>query len=88
MEGIRRDLADYARTHPDQATGLPADPDALLRQFNEAAERFQSIGRQEAIYGNYRIAMLEPGLSPEQRRLLFNAALVGLAQPLPPAVAK
>ena len=24
-----------------------------------------------------------PGLSPEQRRLLFNAAVIGLAQALP-----
>jgi hypothetical protein len=35
------------------------------------------------IYTNYRIAMLQPGLSPEQRRLLFGYALIGLAQPLP-----
>jgi hypothetical protein len=27
--------------------------------------------------------MLMPGLSPEQRRLLFGFARVGLAQPLP-----
>ena len=27
--------------------------------------------------------MLQPGLSPEQRRLLFGYALGGLAQPLP-----
>ena len=35
-------------------------------------------------YANYRIAMLEPGLSPEQRRLLFGHALRELQLPLPP----
>jgi hypothetical protein len=46
-------------------------------------ERFDTFGRDEVIYRGYRMAMLMPGLSPEQRRLLFGAALVGLAQPLP-----
>lgn len=83
LESLRSDLAAYARTQVDPLTGKPLDPDTLTRAFNTAAERFDKMGREEAIYRNYKIATLEPGLSPEQRRLLFGAALVGLAQPLP-----
>ncbi|MEO6567568.1 MAG: hypothetical protein ABIO94_02295, partial [Opitutaceae bacterium] len=37
-------------------------------------------------YADYRIAVLEPGLSPEQRRLFFGHALRELQLPLPPGV--
>lgn len=37
----------------------------------------------EAAYAEYRIAVFEPGLSPEQRRLLFGAAIEKLGLPLP-----
>jgi hypothetical protein len=60
------------------------DTAALMRRVNTADAQFEKIGREEVIYKDYRVAMLEPGLSPEQRRLLFGAALAGLAQPLPP----
>lgn len=34
-------------------------------------------------YDEYRMAVFEPGLSPEQRRLLFNAGVEQLSPPLP-----
>lgn len=37
------------------------------------------------LYANYRIAVFQPGLSPEQRRLLFDGALERLDLPLPRA---
>ena len=83
LDTIRRDVVSFARTQVDPATGRPLDPNTLMRNFNAAADRFDRIGREEGIYKNYKIATLLPGLSPEQRRLLFGAALVGLAQPLP-----
>lgn len=45
--------------------------------------RLDAIGREVAIYERYKLAMLQPGLSPGQRRLLFRAAHAGLAQGLP-----
>jgi len=52
--------------------------DQLLREFSYA------IKKQEAweLYREYEIAVLEPGLSPAQRRLLFGAALEKLELPL------
>jgi hypothetical protein len=80
---IREMLAVVAARQVDRKTGRPLDADTLLRQYGASMEEFSAFGRESAIYTNYRIAMLQPGLSPEQRRLLLNYALVGLAQPLP-----
>lgn len=35
------------------------------------------------LYGDYRLAVFQPGLSPEQRRLLFDGAIERLQLPLP-----
>ena len=50
----------------------------LLTEFSYA------FGQQERWerYADYETAVLQPGLSPEQRRLLFGAALAGLDLPL------
>jgi hypothetical protein len=80
---IRQTLAIVAEKQTDRKTGRPLDADTLLRQHAASMEEFDTFGRAEVIYANYRIAMLQPGLSPEQRRLLFGYALIGLAQPLP-----
>jgi hypothetical protein len=52
--------------------------DQLLSEFS------RSFAAQEAWnrYREYRIAVLEPGLSPEQRRLLFDAAVEDLTSHL------
>jgi hypothetical protein len=52
--------------------------DRLLLEFDYA------LGQQEnwLRYTDYEIAVLQPGLSPEQRRLLFGSALEKLGLPL------
>lgn len=52
--------------------------DAFLNTF--LAQR-----RQAAAYYEYDIAVYEPGLSPEQRRLLYSGAIEALQLPLPGA---
>ena len=76
--GIREALAEYAR-----ATGRPGDRksvDDLLKDF-EAARQREEVGEK---FRDYQTAALAPGLSPEQRRLLFGAAVERLGLPLPP----
>jgi hypothetical protein len=80
---IRQTLAVAAEKQTDRKTGLPLNADNLLRAHAASMEEFNTFGRESAIYTHYRIAMLQPGLSPEQRRLLFTFAVAGLAQPLP-----
>ncbi|MGH7946920.1 MAG: hypothetical protein ACREH8_24470 [Opitutaceae bacterium] len=82
-KGIREMLAVVAEKQTDRKTGRPLDADTLLRQYSASMEEFDTFGRAAVIYTSYRTAMLQPGLSPEQRRLLFGYALIGLAQPLP-----
>lgn len=81
--GIYAELAAIAQTKTDPRTGRPLTAEQLQHIQNAATQQFDQLGREEIIYKNYRNAMLLPGLSPAQRRLLFGVALVGLAQPLP-----
>ncbi|MDO8544289.1 MAG: hypothetical protein Q7S40_27940 [Opitutaceae bacterium] len=80
---IREALEAIARTTSDPKTGRPLNVDALLRYHTAAMAEFDAFGRATAIYTNYRTAMMQRGLSPEQRRLLFGYAVAALAQPLP-----
>lgn len=82
-KSIETSLGAIAQSLTDPTTRQPLDVPALLQRIDESDRAFAKLGREEAIYPAYRTAMLEPGLSPEQRRLLFGLALVGLAQPLP-----
>jgi hypothetical protein len=82
-DAVMADLAVVATGQFDAETGKPHTGETLLRSYSLAMERFEVHGREEVIYRGYRIAMLEPGLSAEQRRLLLGAALVSMAQPLP-----
>lgn len=77
---IREALSEYGR-----ATNRPTDRksiDDLLKDF-ESARQQQEIWDK---YRDYQAAVLLPGLSPEQRRLLFGAAVEQLALPLPAGV--
>lgn len=82
-EEIREMLTVVADKQKDRQTGRPLTADTLLRQHALSMEEFALFGREETIYTNYRIAMFQPGLYAEQRRLLFGYALTALAQPLP-----
>jgi len=84
LKSIKADLTAFAHAQIDPATGQPMDVATLIRRVSATDQHYEKLGREEVIYKDYRTAMLEPGLSPAQRRLLFGAALVGLAQPLPP----
>lgn len=68
---IREELARVAAT----TTGDGAKTvDTLLADFMNAFKQQQL----QALYRDYRTAVLEPGLSPAQRQLLFDAALAAL----------
>lgn len=74
---IREALSQYVRTL-DQ-TGRGKSVDDLLKDFESARQRQELWAR----FAEYRAAVLQPGLSTEQRRLLFAAAVEQLALPLP-----
>jgi hypothetical protein len=76
-DAIRAALVEYRRT-----SGSAQDRksiDNLLQDF-ERARQAQEL-REE--YAEYRTAVLEPGLTPAQRRLLLDGAFQHLALPLP-----
>jgi hypothetical protein len=76
-ESLRREIEQYLRRNPSQAN---RSVDQLAADFVRA---YEGQGQMER-YREYSRAVLEPGLSPAQRRLLFNAAL----WPAKPAAAK
>lgn len=57
-------------------------PDTINIAFTSAL-RVASARETESSYRDYRIAVFQPGLSPEQRRLLFDSVVEQLALPLP-----
>jgi hypothetical protein len=73
-DSIRTDLSKL-----EAGSSAPVSPDAMLAQFSDSLKKLQSYWD----YHDYRNAVLQPGLSPEQRRLLFDGALQKLALPLP-----
>jgi hypothetical protein len=75
--GIREALAEYARS-----TNGPTD----RRSINDLLRDFENARQQQEIwdkYRDYQAAVLMPGLSPGQRRLLFDAGVEQLDLPLP-----
>ncbi|MGH8018090.1 MAG: hypothetical protein ACREIA_07340, partial [Opitutaceae bacterium] len=63
---------------------IPENDEALLAGSAEAiVTRFLTRQRQRESNFEYHTAVLEPGLSPEQRRLLFGAAIRRMELPLP-----
>jgi len=60
----------------------PGGDKAVTRFLSECADALEQREDWE-LYRDYRTAVLEPGLSPQQRRLLYDAALVDLNLPLP-----
>ncbi len=75
---LRNDAADFLGLKK----GAPDTEKEVDRFLGEMVDVIES--RQDwQLYSDYRTAVLEPGLSPAQRRLLFDAALVELELPLP-----
>jgi len=77
MAAIRAALASMFSDPPGPE--LDRRIDEFLLEYSDAIEQRD----RWFLYTDYRTAMLQPGLSPEQRRLLFDAALVELDLPLP-----
>ena len=76
-EALRNDLARLAGTGAIVVKGPNAD--VLSKNFSEAVQQLETWRN----YRYYQVAVFEPGLSPEQRRLLFDFAVEKLALPLP-----
>lgn len=74
---IRGATAAFAAAHPEAAPGKSLE--SILQDLIVAS------GEKDArpLYEDYATAVYQPGLSPEQRRLLFDAAVQKLALPLP-----
>ncbi|MGD1030409.1 MAG: hypothetical protein ABSA05_04650 [Opitutaceae bacterium] len=73
-ESIRTDLSKM-----EAGNAAPVSSDAMVAQFSDSLRKLETYWD----YRDYRNAVLQPGLSPEQRRLLFDGALQKLALPLP-----
>ena len=76
-EAIRGELDRFIGANPESTKGKSAD--TLLKEFEDSFLK-QETWQQ---YGEYQEAIFQPGLSPEQRRMLFDAALERLTLPLP-----
>jgi hypothetical protein len=76
-ESVRESLIRAAG--PIAPIVTPRIVDLILTEYSAVVQQ-QELWNQ---YRDYEIAVLQPGLSPEQRRLLFGAALVKLDQQLP-----
>lgn len=74
-EAIQNEVAAALRQKHPLLNHLPVD--AVLRDYGKIFE-WQTTWLR---YGDYQTAVLEPGLSPAQRRLLYGAALETLRLP-------
>ncbi len=76
-DGIRKALAQFVRSGEVMRD---------RKSINDLLEEFENSRQEQEVwerYRDYQAAVLLPGLSPEQRRLLFDAAVEKLALPLP-----
>jgi hypothetical protein len=95
---IKEQVATFNREHVAQFAELMAEKDGIRealgrylrsedrKSIGDLLEEFENSRQEQEIwdrYRDYQIAVLLPGLSPEQRRLLFDAAVEKLALPLP-----
>ena len=76
-EAIRSDVANFAASH--RIADGEQSVQSLIRVFLTALREEESWQP----YQDYRTVVYQSGLSPEQRRLLFEIALEKLALPLP-----
>ncbi|MSU73230.1 MAG: hypothetical protein EXS43_12985 [Opitutus sp.] len=95
---VRADLTAVSEDYGRRIAELFNEQDAIRREAGEflkeikrekidaaliSAARIAALKESEEAYTDYRTAVFEPGLSLEQRRLLFDAAIERLALPLP-----
>ncbi|MES2696579.1 MAG: hypothetical protein V4773_24130 [Verrucomicrobiota bacterium] len=98
IEAIRAEISaiadEYARTLAELLNERSAIREEIARTLgNTEAARIDAtlyaamrvVSQQEtaSAYEEYRVAVFEPGLSPEQRRLLFDSVVQKLDLPLP-----
>jgi hypothetical protein len=87
----REQAASLAQEHAEISAAITslAAADPRLTRGKSAESLVQELAvasiQEEArpLYTDYATAVFQPGLSPEQRRLLFGAALKKLSLPLP-----
>ena len=77
--GKMRDSIRTGLSELGARNSAPVSPDAMVARFSDSLKKLEYYWD----YRDYRNAVLQPGLSPEQRRLLFDGALQKLALPLP-----
>lgn len=95
---VREKIVAVANDYGKQLTALIQERDNLRAEASRAlntkqADRIDTalntairvaLAREtEHVYRDYRVALFEPGLSPEQRRLLFDQVVERLELPLP-----
>ena len=76
-------LAERDAIRAEAGAALGVKESAKLDQALGTAVRVANARETETVYREYRQALFEPGLSPEQRRLLFDGAVERLELPLP-----
>jgi hypothetical protein len=93
-EGISAVAEDYGRRLAgfiNERDAIRTEAGALLQlgradrldQALQTAMRVANARETLEVYRDYRTALFAPGLSPEQRRLLFDHVIVRLELPLP-----
>lgn len=93
-EGISAVAEDYGRRlagFVNERDAIRTEAGALLQlgradrldQALQTAMRVANARETLEVYRDYRTALFAPGLSPEQRRLLFDQVIVRLELPLP-----
>ncbi|MFZ9838833.1 MAG: hypothetical protein ACO3JJ_09905 [Opitutaceae bacterium] len=93
-ESISAVAEDYGRRLAgfiNERDAIRAEAGALLQlgradrldQALQTAMRVANARETQEVYRDYRTALFAPGLSPEQRRLLFDHVIVRLELPLP-----
>ncbi len=98
IQAIREELATISEDFGRRYAELVNETDAVREETKKflgktdpreienvigAATRVAALHETEEAYRDYRTAVFEPGLSPEQRRLLLDGAVERLDLPLP-----
>ncbi len=96
---VRTRIGNVANDYGQRVVQMIAEKDAIRAEVAQtlggaravsvdnalmAAMRVATAKETEGMYREYRLAVFQPGMSPEQRRLLFDAVMERLDLPLPP----